>query len=262
MAHPLADKVAIITGASSGIGRAAAFSLAKHGVKLALFARTESALAEVAERSKRHGAPDTGKFVCDVRSEKSVGQAMAATLKQFERIDILINSAGLSLNGDVDGYSLSDWQTVLETNLTGTFLTCRAVLPAMKKQGGGQIINISSGAGRDGIKSMSAYCASKFGVIGFTESLGHEVRDQNIRVSVLLPGSVATNFSRIARRKERTGEHSSVGATAAVDIGYSMTPEEVATVIVSMLEQPPQAWMSEVVLRPLNLELRRTRTKA
>jgi 3-oxoacyl-[acyl-carrier protein] reductase len=262
MADPLADKVAVITGASSGIGRAAAFALAKHGAKLALFARTESALAEVAERSKRHGAPDVGKFVCDVRSEKSVEQAMTATLKQFERVDILINSAGLSLNGDVDGYSLSDWQTVLETNLTGTFLTCRSVLPAMKKQGGGQIINISSGAGRDGIKSMSAYCASKFGVIGFTESLGHEVRDQNIRVCVLLPGSVATNFSRVARRKERTGEHSSVGATTAVEIGYSMTADEVASVIVAMLAQPPQAWMSEVVLRPLNLELRRTRTKA
>ncbi|HMY76149.1 MAG TPA: SDR family NAD(P)-dependent oxidoreductase, partial [Blastocatellia bacterium] len=126
---------------------------------------------------------------------------------------------------------------------------------------GGQIINISSGAGRDGIKGMAAYCAAKFGVVGFTESLGLEVRDQNIRVSVLLPGSVATGFSRIARRKERSGEHSSIGATTSVDIGYSMTPDEVASVIVSMLEQPPQAWMSEVVLRPLNLELRRTRTK-
>jgi NADP-dependent 3-hydroxy acid dehydrogenase YdfG len=262
MTDPLADKVAVITGASSGIGRAAAFALAKRGAKLALFARTESALTEVVERAKRHGSSDVGKFVCDVRNEKSVQQAMAATLKQFERIDILINSAGLSLNGEVDGYSLSDWQTVMETNLTGTFLTCRAVLPAMKKQGSGQIINISSGAGRDGIKNMAAYCASKFGVIGFTESLGHEVRDQNIRVSVLLPGSVATNFSRVARRKERTGEHSSVGATATVDIGYSMTAQEVASVIVSMLEQAPQAWMSEVVLRPLNLELRRTSTRS
>lgn len=261
MAHPLADKVVVITGASSGIGRATAFAMAKYGAKPALLARTDSVLSEVAERCKRYKAPEVGKFVCDVRSETSVEQAFAAVLKQFGQIDVLINSAGLSLNGDVEGYSLNDWQTVLETNLTGTFLTCRAVLPAMKKQGGGQIINISSGAGREGIKNMAAYCASKFGVVGFTEALGHEVRAQNIRVSVLLPGSVATSFSRIARRKERTGEHSSVGLQTSVDIGYSMTPDEVASVIVSMLEQPPQAWMSEVMLRPLNLELRRTRTK-
>jgi 3-oxoacyl-[acyl-carrier protein] reductase len=93
---------------------------------------------------------------------------------------------------------------------------------------------------------MAAYCASKFGVIGFTESLALEVRNHNIRVSVLLPGSVATDFSRVARR----------GKTE--DAGYSMTAEEVASVIIAMLAQPAQAWMSEVVLRPLNLELRRT----
>lgn len=263
MTDSFTDKVAIITGASSGIGRATAIALAERGVKLALLSRSDKPLTDVAERAKRHGAPDAGKFACDVRDEKSVEQAITATLEQFGQIDILINSAGLSLNGDVDGYSLSDWRTVMDTNLTGTFLTCRAVLPAMKKQKSGQIINISSGGGRDGIKHMAAYCASKFGVIGFTESLALEVRDQNIRVSVLLPGSVATNFSRVARRKERTGEHSSPGTTAGgTDIGYSMTAEEVASVIVSMLEQAPQAWMSEVVLRPLNLELRRTGNKS
>ncbi|HMY76139.1 MAG TPA: SDR family NAD(P)-dependent oxidoreductase, partial [Blastocatellia bacterium] len=127
MAHPLADKVVVITGASAGIGRATAFALAKCGAKPALLARTESLLSDVAERCKRYKAPEVGKFVCDVRNEKSVEQTMAAVLKQFGQIDVLINNAGLSLNGDVDGYSLSDWQTVLETNLTGTFLTCRAV---------------------------------------------------------------------------------------------------------------------------------------
>jgi NAD(P)-dependent dehydrogenase (short-subunit alcohol dehydrogenase family) len=142
---------------------------------------------------------------------------------------------------------------VIDTNLTGTFLTCRAVLPAMKRQGGGQIVNISSGAGRNGIKNMAAYCAAKFGVIGFTESLALEVRNHNIRVAALLPGSVATNFAHTARR-EGVGE-----ATAqSRDIGYAMTADEVAGVIAAMLAQPAQAWMSEVVLRPLNLELQRT----
>ena len=117
---------------------------------------------------------------------------------------------------------VADWRTVLETNLTGTFLACRAVLPAMKEQGGGQIINISSGAGRNGIQGMAAYCAAKFGVIGFTEALGLEVRSYNIRVSVLLPGSVATDFSRVAKREGRGGQ------AGGSEIGYALLPEEVA----------------------------------
>jgi len=257
MIHELsANTVAVITGASSGIGRATALALAEKGLRLSLLARSENGLSEVAEKAKDRGASDVRYFVCDVRDESAVDRAVASTLSRFGRIDVLINSAGLSLNGEVDGYSLEDWRRVIDTNLTGTFLTCRAVAPAMKRQGGGQIVNISSGAGRNGIKEMSAYCASKFGVIGFTESLALEVRNQNIRVSVLIPGSVATDFSSVAKReggRDRDGVESR-------EIGYSMTAEEVASVIVAMLVQPPQAWMSEVTLRPLNLELRRTRS--
>jgi 3-oxoacyl-[acyl-carrier protein] reductase len=250
------DSVAIITGASSGIGRATALALAEKGLRLSLLARSESVLSEVAEEAGDRGASDVRRFVCDVRDEAEVDRAVASTLDRFGRIDVLINSAGLSLNGEVDGYSLEDWRTVIDTNLTGTFLTCRAVVPAMKRQGGGQIINISSGAGRNGIKEMSAYCASKFGVIGLTESFALEVRNHNIRVSVLIPGSVATDFSRVAKR-DGSRDRDEGGSR---EIGYSMTSEEVATVIVAMLEQPSQAWMSEVILRPLNLELRRTRS--
>jgi NADP-dependent 3-hydroxy acid dehydrogenase YdfG len=250
------DSVAIITGASSGIGRAAALALAEKGLRLSLLARSESVLSEVAEAAGDRGASDVRRFVCDVRDEAEVDRAVASTLDRFGRIDVLINSAGLSLNGELDGYSLEDWRTVIDTNLTGTFLTCRAVVPAMKRRGGGQIINISSGAGRNGIKEMSAYCASKFGVIGLTESFALEVRNHNIRVSVLIPGSVATDFSRVAKR-DGSRDRDEGGSR---EIGYSMTSEEVASVIVAMLEQPSQAWMSEVILRPLNLELRRTRS--
>lgn len=248
------NAVAIITGASSGIGRATALALAKRGARLILLARSEAELREVAAQTRADGAPDVHHFVCDVREEEDVERAIAATLVRCGRIDTLINSAGLSLNGQVDGYKLDDWRTVLETNLTGTFLTCRAVLPAMKQQNGGQIINISSGAGRNGIKDMAAYCAAKFGVIGFTESLALEVRQHNIRVAALLPGSVATDFARVAKRAP--GDKREQEGTR--DIGYAMTAEEVAGVIATMLEQPAQAWMSEVVLRPLNTELRRT----
>lgn len=245
------ERVAVITGASSGIGRATAEALGARGVRLLLLARNVERLEQAAAAARAAGAADVLARGCDIRDEAQVEAAVNAALERFNRIDILVNNAGLALKGEVDGYSLSDWRTVIDTNLTGAFLAARAVLPAMKRQGGGEIINISSGAGRNGIKEMAAYCASKFGLIGFTESLGLEVRKDNIRVSALLPGSVATDFARVSQRKE--------GAESERrDIGYAMLAEEVAGVIVSMIEQPAQAWMSEVVLRPLNLELRRS----
>ncbi len=245
--------MAIITGVSSGIGAATALALAHRGTKLALLGRSANRLENLVEKINAEGLTEALNLACDVRDEAQVESAIRQTLEKFGRIDILINSAGLSLNGEVDGYLLADWRTVIDTNLTGTFLTCRAVLPAMKKQNKGQIINLSSGAGRNGIKHMAAYCAAKFGVIGFTEALALEVRNDNIRVAVLLPGSVATNFSQTAQRQE-TADFSGYEKR---EIGYSLTPDEVASVIISMLEQPPQAWMSEVVLRPLNMDLRR-----
>jgi 3-oxoacyl-[acyl-carrier protein] reductase len=249
------DQVIVITGASSGIGAATALAVAQRGARLSLLARSANKLELVADAARAEGATEVLWQNCDVRDEAAVAEAIEKTATRFGRIDALINCAGLSLNGAVNGYALDDWRTVIDTNLTGTFLLCRAVLPVMQRQtsGGlrGQIINISSGAGRNGIKNMAAYCAAKFGVIGFTESLAHEVRNDDIRVAVLLPASTATRFSRVAQRASKDVE--STG-----DIGYALTADEVANVIVAMLEQPSQAWMSEVVLRPLNLELKRT----
>jgi 3-oxoacyl-[acyl-carrier protein] reductase len=249
------NQVIIITGASSGIGAATALALAQRGARLCLLARSANKLELVADAARAEGASEVLWQICDVRDEAAVVEAIEQTVTRYGRIDALINSAGLSLNGAVNGYALDDWRTVLDTNLTGTFLLCRAVLPVMLRQTGGalrgQIINLSSGAGRNGIKHMAAYCAAKFGVIGFTESLAHEVRNDDIRVAALLPASTATHFSRTAQRAYKDAEVSG-------DIGYALTADEVARVIVAMLEQPPQAWLSEVVLRPLNLELKRT----
>ena len=166
----------------------------------------------------------------------------------FSRIDVLVNAAGLALRGIVADYSIDAWNTVLDTNLTGTFNMCRAVLPQMRRQHQGQILNISSGAGRNGIAGLASYSASKFGVIGFTESLGLEVRNEDIRVSVICPGSTVSNFRHVANREK---------APSTPKPSYSMFPSEVAGVIESMLIQPKQAWMSYVVLRPLNTSIQR-----
>jgi NADP-dependent 3-hydroxy acid dehydrogenase YdfG len=124
-----AGQVAVITGASVGIGRATALALAARGLRLALLARRPEPLAEVAALAREAGAPEVLVCPCDVREESAVQEAVAATAQRFGRIDILLNNAGLSLNGEVDGYAMSDWRTVLDTNLTGTFLLCREVLP-------------------------------------------------------------------------------------------------------------------------------------
>ena len=247
----LQGQVAILTGGGRGIGAATAERLATLGARVVLAARSEEEVEAVASRLRGQSMQAIA-VPGDVTDPDIVEEIVEAALDQFGRVDILINNAGLSLNGEVDGYALSDWQTVIGTNLTGPFLLCREVLPGMKRQRGGQIINVASGAGRNGIKNMAAYCASKFGLIGFTESLGHEVRPWNIRVSALLPGSVATDFFRVANRLAEGAD-----GREARSAGYAMLPEEVASVILSMLLQPPQAWMSEVVLRPLNLELTR-----
>ncbi|MBI4454335.1 MAG: SDR family NAD(P)-dependent oxidoreductase [Acidobacteria bacterium] len=238
MQTDLRDKVCIVTGASSGIGEATARALVKEAARIALVARSAARL----ENLQRELGPNSAAIPCDVRLEESIKRMVETTALQFGSIDILINSAGLGHQAPVAATSIEQWDETLETNLRGMFLACRETLPYFKKEGGGQIINIASGAGYNGIANMAAYCASKFGVVGFSESLALEVRDQNIRVCCLAPGSVRTHFGDEPAEKKKS---------------YSLFPEEVAQVILSLLKQPMQVWMSEVVLRPLNLKLER-----
>jgi 3-oxoacyl-[acyl-carrier protein] reductase len=231
----LSGQVCIVTGSSSGIGEATARMLAAESIRVVLAARSLPAL-QVLERE----LPGSLAIGCDVRSEASVRNLVQTAHRKLGGVDILINAAGLGHNRVVADTTIEVWDETLETNLRGTFLTCREVLPLMAD--GGQIVNIASGAGYNGIAGMAAYCASKFGVVGFSESLALEVRNQNIRVSCVAPGSVRTHFG---------------GNTPDQKKGYSMLPEEVAQVILSVLKQPMQCWSSEVILRPLNLKLER-----
>jgi 3-oxoacyl-[acyl-carrier protein] reductase len=233
-------KVAIVTGAGTGVGRATALMLANEGVSTVLVGRRRGRLEETAALVATGGgaaliAP------ADVADEVAVADVVARAIEQYGGIDVLVNAAAVGLYGRVERYSLQAWQQTMATNLTGVFLMCRAVLPIMRERGGGAIVSIGSGAGRQGYADLAAYSASKFGLIGFMESLAAEVGDHGIKVSTILPGSILTDFGgRTVAEKQ-----------AAIATGKRyLNPEDVAAAILFLLRQPAHAWTQEMNLWP------------
>ena len=237
------DKVVIITGASRGIGKATAVLFGAKGARVVIAARSQDDLEKTADEIKKKNKNAEVLIVpADVTQEVDIKNLVKTALNKFARIDILVNNAGLGINKPVAEFTTPDWDLTLDTNLKGPFLISREVLPIMIKQRGGQIINISSGAGKNPIKNYAAYCASKFGLIGFSESMALEVRNYNIKVSVLLPGTTATSFGN--KEREYVGQRPK----------KALLPKEVAEAILTLAIQEPQAWTSEMNLRPLIIE--------
>jgi 3-oxoacyl-[acyl-carrier protein] reductase len=187
----LQGKVALVTGAGKGIGRAVALALAAEGVKVGLLARTERDLQEVATEIIAAGGV-AATAVADVADRTAVNVAVATIQQELGPVDILINNAGIGTFGKFLELEPEQWEHIIQVNLMGTYYTTRAVLPGMITRQTGDIINISSTAGQRGAAVTSAYSASKFAVLGLTESLMQEVRKHNIRVSALTPSTVAT----------------------------------------------------------------------
>jgi 3-oxoacyl-[acyl-carrier protein] reductase len=194
MAQSLKGKVAIVTGAARGIGKATAVALAKEGVSVGLLARTEAALKEVAAQLEELGVK-AAYAAADISSKEQVDAAVKALTAELGPADILINNAGIATFGTVLEMDPQEWKGMIDTNLMGTYYVTRAVLPQLIAKNGGDIINISSTNGLNGAATSSAYSASKFAVIGFTESLAQEVRRNNIRVSALTPSTIATDLA-------------------------------------------------------------------
>lgn len=190
----LAGKVALVTGAGKGIGRAIAVALAKEGVHVGLLARTESQLKEVAEEVTAAGVK-ASVVTADVADIASVNKAAAQVKQQLGAVDILINNAGTATFGKFMELEPAEWEKNIQVNLMGVYYTTRAVLPDMIERSTGDIINISSTAGLRGSAVTSAYSASKFAVMGLSESLMQEVRKHNIRVSALTPSTVVTELA-------------------------------------------------------------------
>jgi 3-oxoacyl-[acyl-carrier protein] reductase len=226
----LTGKVAVVTGGNRGIGRGIAEALAREGATVALTARSASA-ADQAAREIGGGAFGV---LCDVRAWESVERLFREVEKRAGGTDILVNNAGIGVFGPVAEMDPDDWRAVIETNLNGVFYCCHEAIPQMKRRGGGYIFNISSLAGKNPIVNGAAYNASKFGLNGFSEALMMEVRYDGIRVSYLMPGSVATDFGRGARDK---GD-------------WALRPEDVGAVVLDLLRAPQRALYSRVEMRP------------
>ncbi|MCR8844584.1 3-ketoacyl-ACP reductase [Paenibacillus sp. SC116] len=224
------NKVALITGAGKGIGKAIAHALAKEGTNLGLIARTSADLEKLqAELQEQYGIR-VNIATADVANQESVDQAVAALVGELGQVDILINNAGIATFGTLVDMDPKEWERIIQVNLMGTYYVTRAVLPHMISQNSGNIINVASTAGERGFATGSAYNASKFAVMGMTEALMQEVRKFNIRVTALTPSTVNTELATNAGLK--------IG-----DEDRMMQPEDVAELALATLKLPARVFI-------------------
>jgi 3-oxoacyl-[acyl-carrier protein] reductase len=238
LTQTLKGKVAFITGAGRGIGKATAIALAKEGVNLGIMATTESNLRDVASVVEGLGVKVAYSAV-DVSSLEQVQQAIERITNQIGKADILINCAGVSKFATILDMDPEEWKKIIDVNLMGTYYVTRTVLPQLIEKNSGDVINISSTNGLGGAATSSAYSASKFGVIGLTESVAQEVRRNNIRVSALTPSTVATDMAI------------DLNLIPENDEKY-MQPEDIAELIVAQLQLNQRVYLKSASIIATN----------
>jgi NAD(P)-dependent dehydrogenase (short-subunit alcohol dehydrogenase family) len=232
------DCIALVTGGSRGIGYGIARALLADGARVMITGREASRVA-AAVKTLGTDAPGASSRIAgdavDVRDRVAVERIVAATAERFGGLNTLINNAGVGAFVEVAAMAPEQWSAVIDTNLTGVFHCTRAAMPLLKRAGGGWIISIASLAGRNYFPGGAAYCASKAGLVAFSESLMQEVRADGIRVSVIMPGSVKTDFS---------------GPSVHADDSWKLTPDDVAQVVIDLLRHPARSLPSKVEIRP------------
>jgi NAD(P)-dependent dehydrogenase (short-subunit alcohol dehydrogenase family) len=231
-------RTAIVTGGSRGIGLAVARAILEGGGRVAVTGLDAARLERAASELRESAGGDSSRVMparVDVRDRAGVERLVADVEKTFGGFDTLVNNAGVGVFSDVEQLSDEDWSRTLDTNLTGVFYCTRAAIPVMKRGGGGWIINIASLAGRNYFPKGAAYCASKAALVAFSESVMQEVRHAGIRVSVVMPGSVATEF----------GGHAVSEAES-----WKLSPADVAQVVTDLLAHPGRSLPSKVEIRP------------
>jgi len=231
----LKGKTAIVTGGTKGIGRAISEALLREGVNVCISARHENEIEETVRALGETGEGQITGALADVRDYDEVKALIQHAVDEFGGVDILINNAGIGKFGRLDETSPEDFRAVLETNLFGVFYCCHEAIPAMKKRGGGYIINISSLAGTNAHPEMTAYNASKFGLNGLSEALMQEVRQDNIKVSYIMPGSVNTYFGDKEPDEAK---------------GWALQPADIARVVLDLLHHDERSLPSRVEIRP------------
>jgi len=233
--HTFTGRTAIVTGGSRGIGFAIARALLAEGAQVTITGLDDGHLSSARRRLEGAGPGSVEALRADVRKYDDVRQAIDATVARFGGLDFLVNNAGVGVFTHAAEMTPEQWSRVIDTNLTGVFYACHAAIPHLRRRGGGFIINISSLAGKNAFVGGSAYCASKSGLNAFSEALMQEVRYDNIRVSYVMPGSVATGFS---------GNDETSGAD------WKVSSDEVAEVVLNLLRHNPRSLPSRVELRP------------
>lgn len=231
----LKNAVALVTGASRGIGKAVAEALAAEGARLVLSALTVKTLEETASALRARGA-HVEAVAGDVGEEADAAAMVGAAVDRFGRLDLLVNNAGIGPKGPLEEMAPAEFDRVFRTNVRGPYLTMRAAIPLMRKQGGGTIVNVASLAGVNPVPQRAAYAATKWAVIGLSRSVLQEVRRSNVRLIVLEPGSTLTDFGH---DPSKTAQPEKL-----------LRPEDVAAVLMGALKLPDRATVSEIEIRP------------
>jgi NAD(P)-dependent dehydrogenase (short-subunit alcohol dehydrogenase family) len=226
------NKVAVVTGSGRGIGRAIAIELGRLGAQVILAARSRNELEETARMIGKNASV----VPTDVRKKDDLQRLFEQTTTALGPVDVLVNAAGLGIFGPVIDFTDEGFEILIQTNLRGIFFASRFVLPSMIERKQGHIINIASIAGKVGSANRAVYCASKFGVVGFTESLAEEVRQHGVRVSVICPGSTDTRFSP--------------SETSGKSRERMLRPEDIAHAVGMIVRQEPNSFISEIIMRP------------
>lgn len=231
----LTGKVAIITGSTKGIGLAIAEAIAKAGASVVVTSRTAADVEKAVELLTPVAGGRVEGIVCDVRDHASCASLVEETVSRLGRLDILVNNAGVGVFAPLGEMSVEDWQLQIETNLNGVFYCSKAALPRLSASGDGWIINIGSLAGRNPMAGGTAYNASKFGLVGLTEAMMLDIRYQDVRVSLIMPGSVNTYFR---------------GRTQATERDWRLEAEDCALAVLQLLSYPKEAHVSRIEMRP------------
>ncbi len=227
----LTGKVAIVTGSTKGIGLAVAERMINEGASVVVSSRTESDVSSVADRLGENAVG----VVCNVANPRECQKLIDDTVQRFGRLDVLVNNAGLGIFKPITEMTVAEWQLQVDVNLGGVFYCSKAALPHLSASGDGYIINIGSLASRNTFAAGTGYNASKFGLLGMTEAMMLDVRYQDVRVSIVMPGSVNTPFNDHEQTPQR---------------GWKLEADDCALAVMQLLDYPPEAHVSRIEMRP------------